>query len=88
MGSRMIASYRSTTAGNRPVDLINALKRQFARPGAQQLQPQQQGLGAIDWTGIGAAAVAAGIWRGAPGVSSMLGALREEAKVRKVAQVR
>jgi hypothetical protein len=85
MGSRMIAGYQSKTAGKRPADLIAALKLRYGRPGAQQ---QQLGVGMMDWAGIGADAVAAGMWRSAPGLSSMLGPLHEEAKVRKVAQVR
>jgi hypothetical protein len=83
----MIASYRSKTAGNRPVDLIHAIKRRFGRPGLQQQQGSVVGLAAVDWAAVGAAAAAAGLWREAPGVSSMLGPLRQEAKVRKVAQV-
>jgi hypothetical protein len=85
MGSRMIASYRSTAAGKRPADLIAALKQRYGRPGAQQ---QQLGASMIDWAGIGADAAAAGMWRSGPGLSSMLGPLHEEAKVRRVAQVR
>ncbi|WIA44131.1 hypothetical protein OEZ86_010473 [Tetradesmus obliquus] len=88
LGSRMIASYRSTTAGKRPVDLLTALKRQFGQPGLLQQPQQQHGASALDWAGIGAAAAAAGMWRGAPGVSSMLGPLQQEAKVRKAAQRR
>jgi hypothetical protein len=56
------------------------------RPGAQQ--QQQLGVVMMDWAAIGADAVAAGMWRSAPGLSSMLGPLHEEAKVRRVAQVR
>jgi hypothetical protein len=85
MGSRMMAAYQSKAAGKRSVDLILALKQRFGRPGLQQ---QQQGVGMMDWAGIGAAAGAAGMWRCGPGVSSMLGPLHEEAKVRRVAQVR
>lgn len=75
----MVINHLSHASGRRPVDLVNALRRQYA--------PDPLLASRVDFAAIGAAATAAGAWRGAPGVQTMLGPMQAAAKVRRVAQV-
>lgn len=82
IGLDMIRSFTNERSGRNPAQLIAAVRRQFAIDPAAAVRID--GPADIGWGMLGGVVASAGLFRTAPGVSSMLGALAGQAKARKV----
>jgi len=81
-GADMVKAFSNQARGRHPAQLVNTLKfTHAADASAAGLTPGDTPM-ALDWVQLGAAAEAAGLFRTAPGVGSMLGALAGVAKAR------
>lgn len=78
----MIRAFHTERSGRNPASLLSALATQFPASAAARDAALQGAPALLDWTALGAAT--SGLFRTAPGVSSMLGALAGTAKARHV----